>query len=131
MAASGAAARCGHNRNIKSADNAIGYTQASGLAGGASLEDPYTSRVLDSLFVGKSENIGNPTTDAEKAYGRSLPKPELPDFPVRGYEYYDNRHDVVNTAFRNSRTTPLAKPERSPTCCIPASGSAPTTPSRR
>src|SRR5678810_1453717 len=34
-------------RNIKSADNAIGYTQASGLAGGASLEDPYTSRVLD------------------------------------------------------------------------------------
>jgi cell migration-inducing and hyaluronan-binding protein len=88
-------------RNIKSADNAIGYTQASGLAGGASLEDPYTSRVLDSLFVGETENIGNPTTDAEKAYGRSLPKPELPDFPVRGYEYYDNRHDVVNTTFRN------------------------------
>jgi cell migration-inducing and hyaluronan-binding protein len=88
-------------RNIKSADNAIGYTQASGLAGGASLEDPYTSRVLDSMFVGETENIGNPTTDAEKAYGRSLPKPELPDFPVRGYEYYDNRHDVVNTTFRN------------------------------
>src|SRR3954469_9820131 len=88
-------------RNIKSADNAIGYTQASGLAGGASLEDPYTSRVLDSVFVGESENIGNPTTDAEKAYGRSLPKPELPDLPVRGYEYYDNRHDVVNTTFRN------------------------------
>jgi cell migration-inducing and hyaluronan-binding protein len=88
-------------RNIKSADNAIGYTQASGLAGGASLEDPYTSRVLDSLFVGETENIGNPTTDAEKAYGRSLPKRELPDFPIRGYEYYDNRHDVVNTTFRN------------------------------
>ena len=88
-------------RNIKSADNAIGYTQASGLAGGASLEDPYTSRVLDSLFVGETENIGNPTTDAEKAYGRSVPKPELPDFPIRGYEYYDNRHDVVNTTFRN------------------------------
>src|SRR6185295_11744922 len=88
-------------RNIKSADNAIGYTQASGLAGGASLEDPYTSRVLDSLFVGETENIGNPTTDAEKAYGRSVPKRELPDFPIRGYEYYDNRHDVVNTTFRN------------------------------
>jgi cell migration-inducing and hyaluronan-binding protein len=41
-------------RNIKSADNAIGYTQASGLAGGASLEDPYTSRVIDSLFVGRN-----------------------------------------------------------------------------
>ena len=88
-------------RNIKSADNAVGYTQASGLAGGASLEDPYTSRVLDSLFVGETENIGNPTTDAEKAYGRSVPKRELPDFPIRGYEYYDNRHDVVNTTFRN------------------------------
>ncbi len=88
-------------RNYRSADNAIGYTQASGLAGGASLADPYTSRVVDSLFVGDTENVGNPTTDAEKAYGRSLPKPVLPDFPMRGYEYYDARHDVVNTTFRN------------------------------
>ncbi len=88
-------------RNYKSADNAIGYTQASGLGGGASVGDPYTSRVLDSLFVGETANIGNPTTPAEKAYGRSLPKPELPDFPIRGYEYYDARHDVVNTTFRN------------------------------
>jgi cell migration-inducing and hyaluronan-binding protein len=88
-------------RNYKSADNAIGYTQASGLGGGATVENPYTSRVVDSLFVGESENVGNPTTEAEKAYGRSLPKPVLPDFPVRGYEYYDARHDVVNTTFRN------------------------------
>jgi cell migration-inducing and hyaluronan-binding protein len=88
-------------RNIKSADNAIGYTQASGLGGGASNADPYTSRVLDSLFVGESDNLGNPSTDAEKAYGRSLPKPMLPDFPIRGFEYYDARHDVVNTTFRN------------------------------
>jgi cell migration-inducing and hyaluronan-binding protein len=88
-------------KNYKSADNAIGYTQASGLGGGATPEDPYTSRVIDSLFVGETENIGNPTTDAEKAYGRSLPKPMIPDFPTRGYEYYDARHDVVNTTFRN------------------------------
>ena len=88
-------------RNYKSADNAIGYTQASGLGGGASVADPYTSRVVDSLFVGETENIGNPVTDAEKAYGRSLPKPIMPDFPIRAYEYYDNRHDVVNTTFRN------------------------------
>ena len=88
-------------RNYKSADNAIGYTQASGLGGGASVGDPYTSRVVDSLFVGETENIGNPRTDAEKAAGRSLPKPEMPDFPVRGYEYYDARHDVVNVTFRN------------------------------
>jgi cell migration-inducing and hyaluronan-binding protein len=88
-------------RNYKAADNAIGYTQASGLGGGASVGNPYTSRVVDSLFVGETENVGNPTTPEEKAYGRSLPKPELPDFPIRGYEYYDNRHDVVNTTFRN------------------------------
>src|SRR4029079_1408032 len=32
---------------------------------------------------------------------RSLPKRALQDFPIRGYEYYDYRHDVVNTTFRN------------------------------
>jgi hypothetical protein len=88
-------------RNYRSADNAIGYTQASGLGGGASLRDPYTSRVIDSLFVGDTENVGNPRTSEEVAYGRSLPKPMLPDFPMRGYEYYDNRHDVIDTTFVN------------------------------
>jgi cell migration-inducing and hyaluronan-binding protein len=57
--------------------------------------------VVDSLFVGETENVGNPRTDAEKAYGRSLPKPEIPDFPIHGYEFYDYRHDVENTTFRN------------------------------
>jgi cell migration-inducing and hyaluronan-binding protein len=84
-------------RNLKVADNAMGYTHASGSAG----RDPFTSRVVDSLFVGETENVGNPRTDAEKAYGRSLPKPGIPDFPIRGYEYYDYRHDVENVTFRN------------------------------
>jgi hypothetical protein len=84
-------------RNAKLADNAIGYTHASGSAG----KDPFTSLVVDSLFVGETENIGNPTTPEEKAYGRSLPKRAIPDFPIRGYEYYDYRHDVVNTTFVN------------------------------
>ncbi len=84
-------------RNVKAADNAIGFTHASGAFG----RYEFTSRVVDSLFVGETENIGTPKTDAEKAAGRSLPKPELPDFPIRGYEYYDYRHDVVNTTFRN------------------------------
>jgi cell migration-inducing and hyaluronan-binding protein len=82
---------------VKVADNAMGYTHASGSAG----RDPFTSLVVDSLFVGETENIGNPGTAEEKAYGRSLPKPMMPDFPIRGYEYYDYRHDVVNTTFRN------------------------------
>src|SRR4051812_36534519 len=84
-------------RNVKVADNAMGYTHASGSAG----RDPFTSKVVDSLFVGETENIGNPTTPEEKAYGRSLPKPTMPDFPIRGYEYYDYRHDVENVTFRN------------------------------
>jgi cell migration-inducing and hyaluronan-binding protein len=84
-------------RNVKLADNAMGFTHASGAFG----RYAFTSQVVDSLFVGESENIGNPTTDAEKAYGRSMPKRDLPDFPIRGYEYYDYRHDVVNTTFRN------------------------------
>jgi cell migration-inducing and hyaluronan-binding protein len=84
-------------RNLRLADNAIGYTHASGNFG----RDPFTSRVLDSVFVGETENIGNPKAAAEKAYGRSLPKPVLPDYPIRGYEYYDYRHDVVNNTFVN------------------------------
>jgi hypothetical protein len=83
-------------RNVKFADNAIGFTHA---AGGPDLE--YSSRVIDSLFVGETENIGNPLTAEEKLAGRSLPKPAVPDFPIRGYEWYDYRHDVMNTTFRN------------------------------
>ncbi len=84
-------------RNLKLADNAIGYTHASGNTG----RSPYTSRVVDSLFVGESENIGNPRTPTEIAYGRSLPDPELADFPIRGYEYYDFRHELDNVTFVN------------------------------
>jgi cell migration-inducing and hyaluronan-binding protein len=84
-------------KNVKLADNAMGYTHASGSLG----RDPFTSLVVDSLFVGETENVGNPKTDGEKAYGRSLPKPQMPDFPIRGYEYYDYSQDVVNVTFRN------------------------------
>jgi cell migration-inducing and hyaluronan-binding protein len=83
-------------RNVKFADNAMGFTHAAG--GG---QNEYTSRVVDSLFVGETENVGNPGTPEEIAYGRTFPKPTMPDFPIRGYEYYDYRHDVLNTTFRN------------------------------
>src|ERR1017187_4122929 len=84
-------------RNVKLADNAFGFTHASGEFG----RYAFTSKVVDSLFVGETENVGNPRTDAEKAYGRSFPKVDLPDYPIHGYEYYDYRHDVENTTFRN------------------------------
>jgi hypothetical protein len=82
--------------NLKLADNAIGYTHAAGAPGRA----PYTSRVVDSLFVGESDNIGNPRRPEEVTYGRSLPAAAA-DFPIRGYEYYDYLHRVENTRFVN------------------------------
>ena len=84
-------------KNLKMADNGIGFTQASGNLG----RSLYTSRVVDSTFVGESENIGNPRTPAEMAYGRSLPHPEVADFPIRGYEFYDYHHELDNDTFVN------------------------------
>ncbi|MEO6079132.1 MAG: hypothetical protein ABIQ86_05055, partial [Steroidobacteraceae bacterium] len=84
-------------KNLKMADNGIGFTQASGNTG----RSLYTSRVVDSLFVGETENIGNPTTPAEKAAGRSLPFPTVADFPIRAYEFYDYHHELDNNTFVN------------------------------
>ena len=92
-------------KNLKLADSAIGFTHASGAFG----RYDYTSQVVDSLFVGETDNIGNPQTAEEKAYGRTLPKPVLPDFPIRGYEYYDYRHDIINTTFVNYQDNAVRK----------------------
>ena len=84
-------------KNLKTADNAIGFTMSSGAFG----REAFTSLVTDSLFVGETENVGNPVTPEEKAYGRSLPKRLIPDFPIHGYQYYDYRVDVANSTFVN------------------------------
>src|SRR5215475_12606460 len=83
--------------DLKLADNAIGMTPSAGDIGSSR----FKSRLVDSLVVGETDNSGNPTTPEEVAYGRSLPKKLIPDFPIRGYEYYDYRDDVVNTTFVN------------------------------
>jgi cell migration-inducing and hyaluronan-binding protein len=83
---------------LKIADSAIGYTHA--YPGVAPFHGTYTSKVINSLFVGESDNKGTPKTEAEIKYGRSLPRADA-DYPVRGYEYYDFLHHVVNTKFVN------------------------------
>src|SRR5262249_18310499 len=83
---------------LKIADSAIGYTHA--YPGVAQYHGDYTSKVVNSVFVGESDNKGTPKTDAEKAYGRTMPRDDA-DYPVRGYEYYDFLHHVVNTKFVN------------------------------
>ena len=83
-------------QNLHVADNAVGFTHAASAVGRAD----YTSRVVDGIFVGESDNIGNPSSPQEIAYGRSMPN-GIADFPIRGYEYYDMRHDVVGTTFVN------------------------------
>jgi cell migration-inducing and hyaluronan-binding protein len=92
-------------KGLKLADNAIGYTHASGN----NSRSAFTSKVLDSLFVGETENVGNPMTKSEKAYGRSLPFPELADFPIRGYEFYDAHHELDNVTFLNFRDNATRK----------------------
>src|SRR5690606_9540372 len=89
-------------KGLKPADNAIGLTHASGAPGIAA----YTSRVEDSLFVGETDNVGNPRAPEEVAYGRSLPA-AAPDLPIRGYEYYDFPHEVENVTSVNYQANDL------------------------
>jgi cell migration-inducing and hyaluronan-binding protein len=71
--------------------------------------EAFKSRLVDSLVVGETGNVGNPVTPEEIAYGRSLPKTKIPDFPIRGYEYYDYRDDVVDTKFVNFQDNAVRK----------------------
>ncbi len=71
------------------ADNAIGMTFAN-----------HENTVRNSFFVGETANRGSPrhweTTGTD---GRSLPRFWDPDFPIRGFEFYDGRNSVESSAF--------------------------------
>jgi hypothetical protein len=75
----------------KLADNAIGATFAS-----------WETFLQDSLIVGETDNKGNPRSWETKGLdGRSLPRFWEPDFPIRGFEFYDGRVGAENTTFVN------------------------------
>ncbi|WP_119067820.1 G8 domain-containing protein [Rubrobacter indicoceani] len=75
------------------ADNAIGATFAS-----------HETYLDGSLVVGETRNLGN-TNSWERENGRvgaenrSLPMPWRPDFPIRGYEFYDGKVGTRGTTF--------------------------------
>jgi cell migration-inducing and hyaluronan-binding protein len=85
-------------KGLKLADSGIGYTHA--YPGVAPYHGDFTSKVEDSLFVGETDNKGTPKTEAEIAYGRTMPRKDA-DYPIRGFEYYDFTHHVINTEFVN------------------------------
>jgi cell migration-inducing and hyaluronan-binding protein len=94
-------------KGLKFADNGIGFTHAGGNFDRSFY--PFTSRVVDSVFVGESGNVGNPRAPSEIAYGRSLPQPKIPDFPIRAYEFYDYHHELDNNTFVNYEDNPTRK----------------------
>ena len=97
MAPSGAAASMHLFTNLKLADNAIGFTHAARRCRSRPLYVPGRR-----LAVRGRERQHR---QSQHAGGNRLrPQPaerQSPDFPIRGYEYYDYRHDVVNTTFVN------------------------------
>ena len=78
-------------KGLKLADSGIGYTHA--YPGVAPYHGDFTSKVEDSLFVGETDNKGTPKTEAEIAYGRTMPRKDA-DYPIRGFEYYDFTHHL-------------------------------------
>ena len=112
--------RCTVYKNLKVADNAIGYTHASGNSG----RSAFTSRVVDSLFVGETENIGNPKDASgnglrpqlrSRARTRGFPDPRLRVLVA------DYHHELDNVTFVNFQDNATRKTgARSLTCCIPA-----------
>ncbi len=95
-------------RNLKAADNAIGFTSSTGSFGA----DRFTSLVVDSLFVGETDNIGNPVTPEEKAYGRSLPKrPDsgLPDPRLRVLRLPSRRGEYHLREFPGQQTAQIRR----------------------
>jgi cell migration-inducing and hyaluronan-binding protein len=78
------------------ADNAIGVTFASHSFGTES------NFFRTSVIAGETANQGNPQDGVTTGLDdRTLPKPSNPDFPIRGFEFYDGMVSVENVGFVN------------------------------
>ena len=83
-------------KNVKLADNAIGFTHASGAFG----RYAFTSKSSTRCSSVKPRTSATPGRRRRRLTAAACRSPQMPDFPIRGYEYYDYRHDVVNVTFR-------------------------------
>jgi hypothetical protein len=75
-----------------------------------------------------------PTTSAIPGRRRKSLRPQpaeapIPDFPIRGYEYYDYRDDVVNTTFVNYQDNDRRKTGALSWLLFTSAGSVPKAPS--
>ena len=84
-------------RNLKLADNAMGYTHALARAVATPLRRGWWTR----CSWAKPRTSATPRRMRKRPTAAACRSRVMPDFPIRGYEYYDSRHDVVNVTFRN------------------------------
>eukprot|EP01132_Coremiostelium_polycephalum_P000662 gene662-821_t len=87
-------------------DNAIGFTIGSE---GTHPADPYVGQEMNHcLFVGESENIGQPSSWIPVNRGRTNPFGEGGNMPIRGFEVYDGSvflNDITFNSFLKDNTT--------------------------
>ncbi len=97
-----------HWTGLRVSDNATGAYLASG--GWVMFDRKSLVRLERSILVGESENIGNPSTPAELAHGRSLPLPtdERPIHDLVGVEIYDGLLEVRDCTFMNYQDAVIA-----------------------
>jgi len=85
-------------RNARVADNATAFY----LAATGEPRVAITRTLLsDSIVIGESGNVGNPATQHELAFGRSLPNPDAPASPLLGHEILQGNIEVADTVYVN------------------------------
>ena len=85
-------------KNLKMADNGIGFTHASGNSGRVRpIRHGWSTR----CSWAKPRTSATPRRRRKRRAGRSLPFPNVADFPIRGYEFYDFHHELDNNTFVN------------------------------
>ncbi|MDN3664004.1 G8 domain-containing protein [Algibacter miyuki] len=91
------------DRNVWIRANKMDFHECTFADNGRSDFFSYTQTLFNSLVVGKSDNIGTPTSASEIEAGRTLPYPSLGakhfNNGFRGHSIYDGPSGIVDTHF--------------------------------